>query len=64
MKIKEEIVKQLEVAFLKVTDHPEWLANNVTVSKKDEKVRMCVDYKDQNKTSPKDDFYYRTSMSL
>ena len=33
-----------------------WIANVVPVPKKDEKVRMCVDFRDLNKTCPKDDF--------
>ena len=36
--------------------YPEWLANIVPVAKKDGRVRMCVDYRDLNKASPKDDF--------
>ena len=34
--------------------YQEWVANIVLVSKKDDKVRMCVDYRDLNRTSPKD----------
>ena len=34
----------------------EWLANVVLVLKKDGKVKMCVDFRDLNKASPKDDF--------
>ena len=37
-------------------NYPKWLANVVLVSKKDGKVRMCVDFRDLNKASPKDDF--------
>ena len=32
------------------------LANVVPVLKKDDKVRVCVNFRDLNKTNPKDDF--------
>ncbi|KAA3482872.1 RNA-directed DNA polymerase-like protein [Gossypium australe] len=35
---------------------PDRVANIVPVPKKDEKVQMCVDYRDLNKASPKDNF--------
>ena len=54
--MKEEIQKQLGVGFLSMVEYPEWLANVVPVSKKDGKVRVCVDFRDLNKVSPKDDF--------
>ncbi|RVW92724.1 Retrovirus-related Pol polyprotein from transposon 297 [Vitis vinifera] len=36
--------------------YPQWMANVIPVPKKDDKVRVCVDYRDLNKASPKDDF--------
>ena len=56
LKIKEEVEKQYNAGFLRVVNYPEWLANVVPVLKKDGKVRMCVDFRDLNKVSLKDDF--------
>ena len=51
-KIKEEVEKQYNVGFLRVVNYLEWLANIVSVPKKDGKERMCVDFRDLNKVSP------------
>ena len=56
LQVKEEIQKQLSVGFLSMVEYPEWLANVVLIPKKDGKVRVCVDFCDLNKASPKDDF--------
>ena len=39
-----------------MVEYPEWLANVVPFPKKNGKVRVCVDFQDLNKASPKDDF--------
>ena len=56
LQVKEEIQKQLSVGFISVVQYPEWLANVVHVPRKDGKVRVCVDFRNLNKASPKDDF--------
>ena len=55
-KIKEEVEKQYNAGFLRVVNYSEWLANVVPMPKKDGKVRICVDFRDLNKASPKDNF--------
>lgn len=55
MKVKEKVGRQLQECFLEVNEYPEWLANIVPIPTKDGKVRMCFDYRDLKKVSPKDD---------
>ncbi|KAA3465325.1 reverse transcriptase [Gossypium australe] len=57
LKIKEEVKKQFDVGFLQEVKYSEWVANIVPVPKKDGKVRMCVDYRNLNKASPKENFH-------
>ncbi|XP_070008360.1 uncharacterized protein [Nicotiana sylvestris] len=55
-KIKEEVTKQLKAGVIQVVQYTTWLANVVPVPKRDGKTRVCVDYRDLNKGSPKDNF--------
>ena len=55
-KIKAKVMKQYNTGFLAVTSYLQWVANVVQVPKNDGKVRMCKDYRDLNRASPKDDF--------
>ena len=55
-KVKQEVMKLLEARFIRVANYPEWVANIVPVPKKGGKIRVCIDYRDLNRASPKDDF--------
>ena len=55
-KVKQEVMKLLEAGFIRVANYPEWVANIVPVPKKGGKIRICIDYRDLNRASPKDDF--------
>ena len=48
--------KLFDVGYLAVARYPEWVAKIVLVPKKDGKARMCMDYRDLNRASPKDNF--------
>ena len=54
--VKDEVTKLKQVKAIKEVFYPEWLANTVVVRKKNEKWRVCVDFKDLNKACPKDPF--------
>jgi hypothetical protein len=56
LKVKEEITRQWDVGFLEVVEYSKWVSNIVAVPKKDNKIRVCVDFRDLNRASSKDDF--------
>lgn len=56
LKIKEKVKKQFEVGFLDMVKYPDCVANIVPVPKKDKRVIICIDYRDLNKASLKNDF--------
>ena len=56
LKIREEVRKHFDAGFLEVAKYPEWVANIVSVLKKDGKVIMCIDYRDLNRASLKNNF--------
>ena len=54
--MKDEVQKQINVAFISVVQYLEWLANVVPVPKKNDKVRVYVDFRNLNNGNPKADF--------
>ena len=54
--IGEKVARLLEAKFIREIYHSEWLANVVMVPKKDDSLRMCIDFKHINRACPKDHF--------
>ena len=52
----EEVLKLLEVDFIREVYYPDWLAKIVMVKKANGKWRMCVDFIDLNKACLKDSY--------
>jgi len=55
-KIKTEVHKLIECGFIREEQHPDWVPNIVSVLKKNEKIRVCIDFCGLNTTCPKDEF--------
>ncbi|CAL8157740.1 unnamed protein product [Prunus armeniaca] len=57
LKVKEEIERLLKAGFIKPAIYANWLANIVPVLKrKTGAVRICVDYRNLNEASPKNEY--------
>jgi hypothetical protein len=55
--IKEEINRSLEAGFIRPCRYVEWISNIVPVEKKNTgKLRVCIDFCDLNKATPKDEY--------
>ncbi|XP_057452106.1 uncharacterized protein LOC130743908 [Lotus japonicus] len=57
VKIKEEIERLLRCKFIRAAKYVEWLANVVPVIKKNGKMRVCIDFRDLNAATFKDEYH-------
>ncbi|XP_050902196.1 uncharacterized protein LOC127112046 [Lathyrus oleraceus] len=55
-KIKKEVERLLRCNFIRTTRHVEWIANIVPVIKKNGSLRVCIDFRDLNAATPKDEY--------
>ncbi|TYK27554.1 uncharacterized protein E5676_scaffold22G00230 [Cucumis melo var. makuwa] len=55
-KIEVEVNKLIEAGFIREVKYPTWIANIVSVRKKNGQLRVCVEFRDLNNACPKDDF--------
>ena len=56
MKIKKEIKRLPKSRFIRIARYVEWLANIVPVMKKNGTLRICIDFRDLNNATPKDEY--------
>ena len=55
-KIKTEVERLLKCKFIRATRYVEWIANIVPVIKKNGTLRVCIDFRDLNAATPKDEY--------
>ena len=54
--VKKEIEKMLDAGFIRPCRYAEWISSVVPVQKKDGRWRVCVDFRDLNRATPKDEY--------
>jgi hypothetical protein len=56
VEVKKEVEKILEAGFIRPCRYAEWISSVVPVQKKDGRWRVCVDFRDLNRATPKDEY--------
>jgi hypothetical protein len=54
--VKKEIEKMLEAGFIRSCRYAKWISSIVPVQKKDDRWHVCVDFKDLNRATLKDEY--------
>ncbi|KAM1620133.1 hypothetical protein ACFXTN_017150 [Malus domestica] len=54
--MKEKLVRLLKVRFIQTVRYIKWLANIVPVLKKNSALRICIDFRNLNLATPKDEY--------
>jgi hypothetical protein len=56
LKVEEEIARLVKTNFIRPIRYVEWLSNIVHVLKKNDKLKICVDFRNLNNATPKDEY--------
>jgi hypothetical protein len=54
--VKKEVEMLIEAIFIRTCRYVEWISNIVPVYKKNEKMRVCIDFRDLNRATPMDGY--------
>jgi hypothetical protein len=56
IEVKKEVEKMLEAGFIRACRYAKWISSIVPMQKKDGRWRVCVDFRDLNRATPKDEY--------
>jgi hypothetical protein len=56
VEVKSEVQRLLEASVIREVMYPKWLANTVPIRKNNGEWRICIDFTDLNKATPKDNY--------
>jgi hypothetical protein len=56
VEVKKEVEKMLEAGFIRPCRYAEWISSVVSVQKEDGRWQVCVDFRDLNRATPKDEY--------
>jgi hypothetical protein len=62
--VKKEVEKMLEAGFIRLCRYAEWISSVVPVQKEDGRWRVCVDFRDLNRATPKDEYPMSQGIKL
>jgi hypothetical protein len=55
--VKEEVDQLLDAKFIRPCHYADWISNIVPIEKKGtKKLRVCIDFRDLNRATPKDEY--------
>ena len=55
-RIKKEVETLLKTKFIRTVRYVDWISNIVLATKKNGKLRVCIDFRYLNSTTPKDEY--------
>jgi hypothetical protein len=55
-RVKEEVKRVLDAGFIRPCRYAEWVSNIVPVEKNTGNIRVCIDFRNLNKATPKDEY--------
>jgi hypothetical protein len=56
VEVKKEVEKPIEAGFIRPCRYADWISSVVPVQKKDGQWRVCMDIRDLNRATPKDEY--------